>query len=90
MTTIEKYRQFIEHAPKDPRPGPRGLIGFTDRHDIFVCSTCAGRMFARGCQLDQPAIAVWDSTERACAVCDPNAERGDSVFGTHRVPLAQG
>ena len=79
---LDVYRRFIEHAPP-PLPAAPGLIGFVDGLGHFLCSTCSGRIMARGCSMKGPVTPVWHHSpaggffERLDA-CDLCGEGGDA------------
>jgi hypothetical protein len=64
---IEILHRFIEHAPAEPPTPPvADLSGWTGP-DATVCSHCAGRILARGCDLKSYCpTPVWDKD----IVCD--------------------
>lgn len=55
-TELDYLKRAIEYAPKVASD----LLGWqTPRDSLFICSTCAGRILARGCALPRGSTAVW-------------------------------
>ena len=54
------------------QPGPDDLSG-SMVDGVAVCSTCAGRLIARGISMGREAVAVWDEP-LACDLCQKEAE----------------
>jgi hypothetical protein len=57
--TVAQLRIAIEHAPASPGPIAADLLGWWTADGVYICSTCAGRIIARGCQLPRGVEAVW-------------------------------
>lgn len=72
MGTIETLRRYLEHAPKDPGPIAPGLAGW-NFPEGQICSTCAGRIIARGCPLPPGSEPIWGTESLVCAL-HPEAE----------------
>ena len=70
--TVAELQRFVVHAPPadkipPPTPGLRGWIAA----GRFVCATCVGRIFGRGCRLPTPAEPVWsdEAAPEPCVTC---------------------
>ncbi len=58
MTTAQIIREQLANAPETAPANP-ALKGWWIGAGYFVCSSCAGRLMARGCKLPAPTEPVW-------------------------------
>ena len=72
---LDLYREWLEHAPRDPGPIAGDLMGFVDGLGYFICARCAARIMARGCTLQRPCNPVWDAMGDTCDLCGKNGAR---------------
>ena len=69
----QTLRLTIEHAPAEPGPIADGLLGWLTTAGVYVCAFCAGRIFARGCNLPDSSRPIWsDQTTQPgeCCCCE--------------------
>lgn len=75
------WRRLLEHAPKDPGPIAKDLVGWWVPRRIpeggtvndFLCSTCAGRLAGRSIILPHDSKPIWADQPHfvPCAGCAP-------------------
>ena len=69
----KELKEWIEFAPRVTQPSPANLQGFwkqVEEGDLYICSTCAGKVLARGTGLPH-AIPVWvDEPRGVCITCE--------------------
>ncbi len=64
---IATGRQWLEHSPPATTSNP-DIAGW--KNPIQVCSTCAGRIIGRGCNLQLLATEpVWKPDTVSCDLC---------------------
>jgi hypothetical protein len=58
-STVSDLRRAILFAPKVAKTIAPGLLGWWTRDGAFICASCAGRIFARGCSLPPNIESCW-------------------------------
>jgi len=67
--TVQYLRDAIEFAPKSPGKLVPDLRGWWTPDGYYVCSPCAGRIIARGCNLPRDSEPVWRDKPEPFGVC---------------------
>ena len=67
--TVETLRRYLADAPATAPAGPPDLLGYWTADGYYVCTSCAGRILARGCTIPGAEPCWVGQPYGSCCTC---------------------